>query len=82
MEIPDKLPRSCRYCAEMVCGDVNYCEAKHIVVRDSALSKVRNCGHWIGNTMAADTYEEWEPKPEPKPQHCEGQLRLELLDDD
>lgn len=24
----DSLPRSCRYCAAMVCGDINYCEGQ------------------------------------------------------
>lgn len=78
----DSLPRSCRYCSAMVCGDINYCEAKDISIGDSALAKVRNCQQWIGNPMAADTFEEWKPKPDQKPAYCEGQMMLEIVDDD
>lgn len=66
----------------MVCGDINYCEAKEISVSDSALPKVRNCQQWIGNPMAADTFEEWKPRPEKKPTKCEGQMTLEVVHGD
>lgn len=79
MLIPDNLPRSCRYCAYMVCGDINYCEAKDISISDNALPKVRNCDNWIGNPMAADSFDVWAPKPKPN-KHCEGQMRMEVVE--
>lgn len=72
------LPRSCRYCAEMICGDVNYCECKGITISDAALPKVRKCFHWMGNDMAADSFKIWEPRQEKQPKECEGQEVLSL----
>lgn len=74
----EKLPRSCRYCAEMVCGDVNYCERKGITVSDEALPKVRKCLQWRGNDMAADSFEVWKPKERSRPKECDGQEAMKL----
>lgn len=72
------LPRSCRYCAAMVCGDANCCAIKQITISDAALPKVRKCQHWVGNDMAADSFDVWEPRPEKQPKECEGQEVLSL----
>lgn len=50
-------PRSCRWCANMTCGDVNWCGALKVSVTDSQLPRVRNCPSWEGHVMAADSFE-------------------------
>lgn len=71
-------PRSCRWCANMTCGDVNWCGALKASVTDNQLPRVRNCPSWEGHVMAADSFEVWEEPLQRKPDGCDGQIRLEL----
>lgn len=71
-------PRSCRWCAAMTCGDVNWCEALNVCVTDGQLPRIRNCPSWEGHAMAADSFEVWEPPSRKKRDGCDGQIRLEL----
>lgn len=71
-------PRSCRWCANMTCGDANWCEALKVCVTDRQLPSVRNCPSWEGHFMAADSFEVWEEPSQQKKSECDGQTRLEL----
>ncbi|BCS57546.1 hypothetical protein ADLECEL_14310 [Adlercreutzia equolifaciens subsp. celatus] len=71
-------PRSCRWCANMTCGDANWCEALKVCVTDRQLPSVRNCPSWEGHFMAADSFEVWEEPSQQKNSECDGQTRLEL----
>lgn len=71
-------PRSCRWCANMTCGDANWCEALKACVTDRQLPRVRNCPSWEGHFMAADSFEVWEEPSQQKKSECDGQTRLEL----
>lgn len=71
-------PRSCRWCANMTCGDANWCEALKACVTERQLPRVRNCPSWEGHFMAADSFEVWEEPSQQKKSECDGQTRLEL----
>ena len=71
-------PRSCRWCANMTCGDANWCEALKVCVTNRQLPRVRNCPSWEGHFMAADSFEVWEEPSQQKKSECDGQTRLEL----
>lgn len=71
-------PRSCRWCANMTCGDANWCEALKACVTDRQLPRVRNCPSWEGHFMTADSFEVWEEPSQQKKSECDGQTRLEL----
>lgn len=74
------MKQYCRYCSNMVCGDVNYCTAKECCFSDSYIKAPNNCKLFELNPIDAlgenaNGYQPRKPK-EPKKIQCDGQISL------
>lgn len=56
------MPQYCKYCANMVCGDANYCNVKQECYTDEQLSRANKCKHFELNRINALTGRTYKPR--------------------
>lgn len=71
------MPRNCRHCAHMVCGDANWCGEHEECMSDAQISCFRGCSDWAWHPMDALTFEEWA-EPPAKVRDDGGQMEIVL----
>lgn len=57
------MKQYCKYCANMVCGDANYCEINAACYTDKQISRVNNCKYFEFNSIDALTGNTYKPRP-------------------
>ena len=71
------MPRNCRHCINMTCGDHNYCCAFMETMDDGEISAGRDCRFFEFTPFDAVTLEPWEDRPTSS-KKCNGQMRIEF----
>ena len=56
------MKQYCRYCSNMVCGDVNYCEKNRKCLSDEAIKRVNKCKDFVFNEIDAITFNKYKPR--------------------
>ena len=56
------MARYCRYCANMVSGDVNYCEVKQRTFTDAQISRTNRCKDFELNPTDSLTGRMYKPR--------------------
>ena len=56
------MKQYCRYCYNMVVGDVNYCEAHSKCLSNETIKRINKCKDFIFNKIDAITFNKYKPK--------------------
>ena len=72
------IPRNCRHCSYMVCGDANWCSEHKEVMSDMQISVSRKCPEWELNPIDALTLKEWRSALPSRKAVIDGQMRIEV----
>lgn len=56
------MPRNCRHCTKMTCGEANWCAARQEVLSDAQIAAYRRCPSYEPNPVDALTLD--DPKQE------------------
>lgn len=71
------MTQYCRYCNNLVCGDVNYCTSRKKTISDAVAKSPNRCSDFLYNPIDAlgENEKGYTPR-KPKKQQCDGQLKL------
>jgi len=72
------MPRNCRHCSYMVCGDANWCSEHEEVMSDMQILAARKCPEWEWNPIDALTLKEWKSALPSRKTVLDGQMRIEV----
>lgn len=56
------MKQYCRYCSNMVCGDVNYCEKYQKCLSNENIKRVNKCKDFVFNEIDAITFNKYKPR--------------------
>ena len=71
------MKQYCRYCSELIVGDIAYCFAKKKQINERTAKTTNKCPHFSLNRVDAFMENEKGYKPrEPKQKQCDGQVSL------
>ena len=70
------MKQYCRYCANLVCGDAAWCEAKKKIISEASAKRPNDCNDFMFNPL--DAFGENEKGYQPRKPKDDLNMKLDL----